>query len=269
MARVELVRDLDRPRGWLLSVDGVAQSYVDLDDPTHLEFDYVRAIGWVIDARWPTPTPLRGVHLGGGAATVPRYVAERHPGSEALVIECDPDVVAVTVDRLELLDVPGVTLVVGDARDVLEAQPDRSAELVVGDVFDGSTVPARLLTRETFTEVRRVLAPGGVSATNIADSRSFDFARPVMAALREVFPHVALIAEPPVVRGRRFGNLVLAASADTLPVAELTRRAAGSVPAYRVVVGDDLDEFIAGADPATDAQPGVAPSPPDWAHPRN
>ena len=32
----ELLRDLDAEDGWLLSVDGVAQSYVDRADPSHL-----------------------------------------------------------------------------------------------------------------------------------------------------------------------------------------------------------------------------------------
>jgi hypothetical protein len=41
----ELLRDADREDGWLLTVDGVAQSYVDRADPTRLEFDYVRLIG--------------------------------------------------------------------------------------------------------------------------------------------------------------------------------------------------------------------------------
>ena len=41
----ELLADADRPGGWLVSVEGVAQSYVDLEDPLHLEFDYVRRMG--------------------------------------------------------------------------------------------------------------------------------------------------------------------------------------------------------------------------------
>ena len=31
--------DRRRERGWTLLVDGVPQSYVDLADPTHLEFE--------------------------------------------------------------------------------------------------------------------------------------------------------------------------------------------------------------------------------------
>lgn len=40
------------------------------------------------------------------------------------------------------------------------------------------------------------------------------------------FAERALIADPTVLRGKRFGNAVLVASDHPLPLAELTRRAA-------------------------------------------
>ena len=71
---VELLRDLDRQDGWLLSKDGVPQSYVDLQDPTFLEFEYVRLMADVIDLL--DDGPLSCVHVGGGACTLPRYIAD-------------------------------------------------------------------------------------------------------------------------------------------------------------------------------------------------
>ena len=42
----ELVRDADvTTNAWMLTIGGTEQSYVDLDDPTHLEFDYVQRTG--------------------------------------------------------------------------------------------------------------------------------------------------------------------------------------------------------------------------------
>ena len=64
----ELVRDTARGNAWLVSVDGVAQSYVDLDDPAHLEFDYVRRFADVVD-RLP-PGPLDALAIGGAACTL-------------------------------------------------------------------------------------------------------------------------------------------------------------------------------------------------------
>ena len=48
-------RDDDYSNAWLLLVDGVPQSYVDLDDATHLDFAYVQLIAAVIDAAFRAP----------------------------------------------------------------------------------------------------------------------------------------------------------------------------------------------------------------------
>jgi len=84
-----------------------------------------------------------------------------------------------------------------------------------------------------------------------------------VAAVRAVFRHACVIAEAAVLGGRRFGNLVVAAADRELPVAGLTRRAAGDPVPARLMAGAALDRFVAGAEPITDASPGpsLAPSP--------
>src|SRR3954454_1003892 len=86
----ELVRDPDRPRAWTLLLNGVPQSHVDLDDPEYLDFEYVRRLGHVVDLVAPARSPLRVLHLGGGALTLARYVAATRPRSAQQVIEVDP-----------------------------------------------------------------------------------------------------------------------------------------------------------------------------------
>ena len=85
----ELVADPYRPSAWTLLIDDTAQSHVDLADPTHLEFEYVRRTGHLLDALAPRLAPLRVLHLGGGAWTLPRYVAATRPGSVQRVVELD------------------------------------------------------------------------------------------------------------------------------------------------------------------------------------
>src|SRR5918912_351908 len=85
----ELVPDGERASAWTLLLDGAPQSYVDLADPTHLEFEYVRRMAAVIDLIAPPGQPLRALHLGGGALTLPRYVAATRPGSPQRVAEID------------------------------------------------------------------------------------------------------------------------------------------------------------------------------------
>jgi hypothetical protein len=261
----ELLRDLDRPNGWLLTVDGVAQSYVDLDDPTHLEFDYVRRIGDVIDNLPDPGTALDVLHIGGGGCTLPRYVAATRPGSRQLVLDADGELIDLVREQLDLRSVPALRVRVSDGRVGVASRRDASADLVVLDAFESAAMPGGLTTLEFITDVARVLRPSGSVLANISDGPGLRFVRRVVATISAVFPHVLLLAETGVVRGRRFGNLVLAASATELPVEALRRRAASAVFPSRLVTSSDLGKLIGQADPLTDADPMAAPTPPEHA----
>uniref|UniRef100_UPI0011783A08 spermidine synthase n=1 Tax=Allokutzneria sp. NRRL B-24872 TaxID=1137961 RepID=UPI0011783A08 len=256
----ELLNDLDRPDGWLLSVGGVAQSYVDLDDPTHLEFDYVRRIGDVIDCLGEPEAPLDAVHIGGAGCTLPRYVAATRPGSRQLVVEADGELVELVWSQFRLHEVDGLTLRAGDGRAELSALPDASAELVVLDAFERDAVPSALSTVEFFADMARVLRPEGSLVANIFDGPGLEFTKRVSATLFTAFEHVLLLAEPRVLRGRRFDNVVLLASAEPLPVDTLTRRAASAVFPARCVTPEAVKRLCAKAIPITDAAPMTAPT---------
>jgi hypothetical protein len=96
----------------------------------------------------------------------------------------------------------------------------------------------------------------------MGDGPPLAHARARVATVRAVFPHACLIADPGVLRGRRFGNLVLAASRQELPVAALGRRTAGDPFPGRVLDGTELDRFAGGARPVTEALAVPAPAPP-------
>ena len=255
----ELLRDFDEQDGWLLTVDGVAQSYVDRADPTHLEFDYVRLMGDVVDCLTPEGAPLTAVHLGGGGCTLPRYIAATRPGSRQLVVEADAPL-AELVRRS--FGTTGFRLRVGDARSELPRLRQGESDLVVADLFESSVMPMHVTTLEWVHELQRLLRPGGTYVVNVADGKPLDFARAQVATLRAAFAHVVLLADPSVLRGRRFANLVLAGSDAPLPVQALTRRAARASGRARLVTGDDLRDFTGGAAPITDATARSAPRPP-------
>ncbi len=254
----ELLRDLDTEDGWLLSVDGVAQSYVDRADPSHLEFDYVRLMGDVVDCVLPDG-PLTAVHLGGGGCTLPRYVATTRPGSRQLVVEAD-EALAELVRRS--FGTTGFRLRTGDARAELPRLRQGESDLVVADLFEGALMPVHVTTLEWVHEVQRLLRPGGVYLGNVADGRPLAFARAQVATLLAAFDSVLLLADPSVLRGRRFANLVLAASSAPLPVDELVRRVSRAAGRARLVTGDDLRDFTGGAAAVTDATAQSAPRPP-------
>ncbi|MFC8289463.1 spermidine synthase [Streptomyces sp. NPDC057242] len=258
----ELVPDRERPRAWTLLVDGAPQSHVDLDDPTHLSFEYQRRLGHVVDLAAPPNRPLQAVHLGGGALTLARYVAATRPRSTQQVVELDGRLVQLV--RRELPLDPGARVRVRstDARAGLAKVQDGWADLIIADVFGGARTPAHLTSAEFLAEVRRALRPGGLYAANLADGPPLAHLRGQIATAAAVFPELALTADPTVLRGRRFGNAVLLASDRELPVAELTRRVATDPHPGRVEHGRALADFAGGAAPVTDASAKPSPAPP-------
>jgi spermidine synthase len=257
----ELVGDPDRPQAWTLLLDGTAQSHVDLDDPEHLEFEYVRRIAHVVDTMAPPYRPVRAVHLGGGAWTLPRYVAATRPGSVQRVVDLDAALIELVRTRLPVDD-PGITVQSGDARARLAGIPAGGADLAVLDVFAGARTPSHLTSVEFVRDAHRVLAPGGVYVANVADGGPLAFARSQVATAAAVFAELALIAVPDLLTGRRFGNLVLIASDAPLPVLELARRTA-SDPFRATVLDDDEARAFAGtAEPRTDRTATPSTDPP-------
>jgi len=258
----KLMPDVDRRRAWLLTVDGAPQSYVDLDEPDHLEFEYARRLGHVLDCVAEPGKPLDAVHLGGGALTLPRYLAATRPGSRQAVVEADRGLLALVAEHLPVPEGEGIAVHGSDARAWLESAAADSADVLVADVFGGSRVPAHLTTEAYARAADRVLRPTGVYAANLADGAPFAFLRSQLATFSAVFEHLALIAEPAVLRGRRFGNTVLVASHEELDIEALARRAAADVFPARVEHGPQLRRFIGGAKPVRDEDAVPSPEPP-------
>lgn len=156
-----LLPDVDRNRAWLLTVDDAPQSYVDLDDPHHLEFEYVRRLAHVVDGAGEPGAPLDVLHLGGGALTLPRYVAATRPGSRQDVVDADRELLRLVGERLPLPAGSGIALHAADARERLEAAAPASVDLLVADVFGGSRVPAHLTSVEYARAAGRALREDG------------------------------------------------------------------------------------------------------------
>ena len=249
-ARVEA--DPSRPSGRLLRLDTLSHSYVDLADPTYLEFDYARLIGDAIDVFRPPGAPVDALHIGGGGFTIPRYVDATRPGSRSLVLEVDPALLELARERLGLRTRPELAVRTGDARVALARERRGGRDLVVGDAFGGLAVPWHLTTLEVVREIRRTLTPRGVYALNVIDYPPLRFARAEARTLAQGFRHVALLAPPESVSGRSGGNFVLLASQAPLPLEGLRERIATRGGREEVVSGRALGSFFAGAPLLTD-----------------
>lgn len=253
----ELVRE---STGYTLFVDGVPQSHVDLDDPELIVFEYVQHLAHVVDLA--PAGPLRVLHLGAGALTLPRYVAATRPGSGQQVVDVDGALLDLVRRELPLRRDARMRLRTGDARAVLATVPAAAFDLIVVDVFAGGRMPASVASVEFVSLAARALRPAGTFAVNLADGNGLPFARRQVATVRSVFRHVALMADPTVLSGRKFGNLVLVAGAVPLPVDDYVRRTASDPFRGRVCHGLELVRFTGGARPVTDETATGSPAPP-------
>ena len=251
------------PGGWVLSVDGVAQSQVTPGRPELLTFEYIRRIGHLIDLFRPERQAVDSLHLGAGALTLPRYLAHTRPGSRSQVVEWERDLVELVREHLPWDKKWSIRLRYGDAREVIARLPQGlhgALDLIVVDVFSGNHTPSHLTTREFFSLLPPLLGPEGAVVVNLVDGRGSSFVKAEVATLFDLFGFVGAFGEAGVVRGRRFGNILLVATdADREPAwwPELVRR--GPHPTGSLS-GAKLRRFVEGVPPQLDAHPLDAPT---------
>jgi hypothetical protein len=255
-----IVEDEDRPSGRALWLDTLRHSYVDLEDPTHLEFLYTQLFGDVVEAFRPEGEPVTTLHVGGGGFTMPRYLRETRPGSEHLVLELDPLLIDVSRRELGLELQDDIEVLTGDARLSIREAPADRFELVIMDAFGGISVPWHLATEEFLLDVDAAMTDDGVYVANLIDHGPRDFLRAELATVAQVFEHVAVIGPAP-----RFsdgpdaagGNVVIVASQAPLDLAAISRanRERGGVEV--VLDGDELERFTRDAPVLTDDEAPV------------
>jgi spermidine synthase len=245
----DVVTDPDRPSGRLLILDRGHNSYVDLEDPTHLEFRYIRVMVDLIDVEMPAG-PIDVLSIGGGGFTVPGYLDATRPGTNHVVLEIDSSLV--DIGRADLGFEDEAVVVIDDARRSIDGVPAGSVDVVIGDAFSGLTVPWHLTTVEFVETIAEKLAPEGLYTINVIDRAEAQFARAKAATLDHVFEHVAVFAPPGYFTGESGGNYVLVGSNDPIDMERLAAvtRARGGLEVG--LSGAELDRFVDNADPLRD-----------------
>ena len=256
-----LVPDLAYPRAFTLRIGRTDQSYVDLDDPRRLEFDYVQRLADVLDSVTEPGERLRVVHVGGAAMTLPRYIAATQPSSAQIVLEPDVELTAFVRRHLPLPARSGIKVRGTDGRRGIAELRDGYADLVIIDAFVGARVPAELTTKEFLVDARRILSDHGKIMINVTDRSPLDYARRVLAGVAISFPHLLLCVEPATLKGRRFGNVIIVGAATPLPYADIAQRVGRAPFPYRVLRGARLSQLLADSVVFTDADAEESPEP--------
>ncbi|MGD8193119.1 spermidine synthase [Herbiconiux sp. P18] len=238
-------RDPLVPGTFELTIGGTAQSHVDLGDPANLFHDYVRRIGTVIDRFRMPGSPVTAVHLGAGALTLPRYVQATRPTSVQHVAELADDLVPFVLRSLPLPAGTRLHVHPGDAARTVSTLPQRRADLVVSDLYRGTTTPPHLRTPAFFRALAELLAPSGLLVVNVADDDGLPALRSQLAALEKAFSELIVFGPASVVTDARAGNAVIVASSAARPVglAGLAAELRGAGPHPAAVVHSDDPAF--------------------------
>ncbi len=231
-------RDPARPSGRLLRDGGMDASYVDLADPSHLEFDYLRWTRIVLR----TARARRVLHVGGGACSLARALAAVDPAGRQEVCEIDPEVLAIARQHLGLRRAPGLRVRQADGRAFIAGRPDGDRDAVVIDAYIGAAVPRRLVTVEALADVRRVAA---MAVVNVVDNRAGHVVRRVAAGLAEAYPRVWTL-------GGRAGNTVIAGSVTALDLRRISAAAAADPAPARLTPPGELAPLMAAVAPFRD-----------------
>lgn len=208
----ELEPDPYSANGWVLRINGVPSSHIDLDDPLRLDFEYMRWIASLVDSRWASTERLRALHLGGGACSLARRFAASHPQARQVVVELDGRLAELVREWFDLPRAPLVRIRVGEGRAVTESLSEDSRDLVIRDVFAGAVTPGPLTTAEFTRAAKRVLAADGLYVVNCGDGPNLALAKREAATIAAEFTHTVIIADPAMLKGRRYGNVIIAGS---------------------------------------------------------
>lgn len=261
----EVQRSPDDPDAVTLLVNGVPSSHLDLADPERLDFEYMQQMAAVLAHLPGTDAGLRAVHLGAAGCAMARWVDARFAGSRQVAVDLDAELVRLVREWFDLPRSPALRLRAGEARAELATLPDGGADAVLRDVFAGDRTPEHLTTEEFVRDAARALRPGGVYLANCADRPPLALARAEAATVGAAFAHVGLVAEPSVLRGRRYGNVLVVGTddPDLLAGPGLARDLRSLPVPARLLVGDELRTFVGRTPPLRDVAPDVAGEPDD------
>jgi spermidine synthase len=168
----------------------------------------------------PAPSVL---FVGGGGYTLPSELLTDRPEAQAVAVEIDPLVTQVVKAHLPQAarviertgydaaafgtDTGRLALVHADGRIYLN-ETEHRFDAAVMDAFSSGSVPAHLVTVETYERLREIV--DGPIYVNLIDRPDGALARGVHAILRDLYPEVVAVQGPVNVLGR--ANILLAAS---------------------------------------------------------
>jgi predicted O-methyltransferase YrrM len=227
--------DTAQPIRYLTTGPGGAQSGIYTNQPNELPFWYtqqiVRSVAQAADKR-------NILVLGGGAFTIPEYLARHNPKSTIDVVEIDPSLKEIAKKYFDYQSLENIHAIDGDARTYVNTAA-KQYDVVIVDVYSDVSVPFSLLTQEYAQRLGAITTNGGVVIINAIAAETGSCAELLQAidvTYRAVMPYATITRENPAQKGER-GNLVLTYSRKD-------RAFSGSIPFHSLGGDSYTDNFM-------------------------
>jgi spermidine synthase len=113
-------------------------------------------------------SPKRILMLGLGGGSISKFLHQRFPEAHIDVVEVDPTVIKLSKKFFDLRESENYKIHATDARIFVQNQSGKNSyDLILLDVFKSGSVPYHLKTKEFYQEIRAILNPEGVVASNL------------------------------------------------------------------------------------------------------
>jgi spermidine synthase len=208
-----------------LILDNLIHSYVCLEDPHHIEYEYERIYAEIMKWRFDQKSAFRTLTIGGGGYTFPRHMEAAYPKATIDVVEIDPVVTRVVYDYLGL---PGNTRIKTyntDGRWYVMNCNERY-DVVFTDAYNDLSIPYHLTTKEFVAQLKSIMTPDAILMSNIIDNfQKGAFLPSYIKTLQEVFgdKNVYLFSVSPDFENLRISTFIVMASVKPLNMAEFGR----------------------------------------------
>jgi predicted membrane-bound spermidine synthase len=147
---------------------GGSQSGVFVNGSNELVFDYTRQMA---ELTMQAPKNQRILLLGGGAFTIPNYLATQLPSAHIDVVEIDPKLTDIAKQYFNYRDHPNVRIISQDARAFLNVN-QQQYDIILVDAYSDTSIPFAVATVEYADRLRQSLTSDGVVIVNIIGAKN-------------------------------------------------------------------------------------------------
>jgi spermidine synthase len=230
-------------------LDNLIHSYVCLDDPLHIEYEYERIYSDVLKWKFKKDEDFKSLTIGGGGYTFPRYMEISYPKAQIDVVEIDPEVTSIVYKHLGLSADTRINTYNTDGRWFVMNCAEKY-DLIFTDAYNDLSIPYHLTTKEFLVQLKSILNPDGLIMSNIIDNFQVGaFLPSYIRTLREVFgeKNVYLLSVSPNFENTRISTFIVIAGNGNLDIKDFDSHVKSHLRgnATSVVVPDHLmDEFM-------------------------